>query len=291
MNYEEKYKQALERAKYALDTDMDDSGHWAVNYIFPELKESEDERIRKKVIEVLKLNIKGAESQMQASRGVDRCFEIYACNKVIAWLEKQGKHTQFDYEHADIPQKDFAPIESKFKVGDWISGYYANYKVTAINSKGYVVEDIDGNKINILFENEKFHHLWAIQDAKDGDVLVASDGSIFLFAGVDDCACKYYVALTTDNHVEINKDSKGGYWETSRAVYPAAKEQRDLLFQKMADAGYEWDGEKKGLKKIESKTLDTAKVIEWIECEEFQGWAEPIDIRPIIRKFKKDFGL
>jgi len=44
-------------------------------------------------------------------------------------------------------------------------------------------------------------------------------------------------------------------------------------------------------KETESKTLDAAKVIEWIECEEFQGWAEPIDIRPIIRKFKKDFGL
>lgn len=32
-------------------------------------------------------------------------------------------------------------------------------------------------------------------------------------------------------------------------------------------------------------------VIEWLECEAFQGWAEPIDIRPIIRKFKKDFHI
>ncbi len=55
---------------------------------FPELKESEDEKIRKEVIDVLKLNVRGAESQMQASRGVDRTFEVYACNKVIAWLEK-----------------------------------------------------------------------------------------------------------------------------------------------------------------------------------------------------------
>lgn len=40
----EKYNKALERAKYALTTDMDNSGHWAVNYIFPELKECDDKR-------------------------------------------------------------------------------------------------------------------------------------------------------------------------------------------------------------------------------------------------------
>ena len=37
--------------------------------------------------------------------------------------------------------------------------------------------------------------------------------------------------------------------------------------------------------------LHPDRVIEWLECEAFQGWSEPIDIRPIIRKFKKDFGL
>ena len=84
------YDESLERAKKLQKTcDSTAVVGWC-EYIFPELKESEDEKIRKKVIEVLKLNIKGAESQMQASRGVDRCFEIYACNKVIAWLEKQG---------------------------------------------------------------------------------------------------------------------------------------------------------------------------------------------------------
>lgn len=30
-------------------------------------------------------------------------------------------------------------------------------------------------------------------------------------------------------------------------VYPATKEQRDLLFQKMKEVGYEWDSEKKEL--------------------------------------------
>ena len=35
-------------------------------------------------------------------------------------------------------------------------------------------------------------------------------------------------------------------------IHPATKEQRDLLFQKMKEAGYEWDAEKLELKRIES---------------------------------------
>ena len=34
---------------------------------------------------------------------------------------------------------------------------------------------------------------------------------------------------------------------------PATKEQRDLLFQKMREAGYEWNEEKKELRKIEKQ--------------------------------------
>jgi hypothetical protein len=38
------------------------------------------------------------------------------------------------------------------------------------------------------------------------------------------------------------------------SVSPATKEQRDLLFQKMKEAGYEWDTEKKELRKVEQKS-------------------------------------
>ena len=73
---------------------------------FPQLEDSEDEKIRKKVVDVLKLNIKGAETQMQASRGVDRTFEVYACNKVIAWLEKKGEQKQIRQQCADFYNKE-----------------------------------------------------------------------------------------------------------------------------------------------------------------------------------------
>ena len=86
MNYEKLYKEALERAKYALTTDMDNSGHWAVKYIFPELKESEDERIRKGIIDFLwKEKIFLQEAHSSVENNPKYRFVMDA----IAWLEKQ----------------------------------------------------------------------------------------------------------------------------------------------------------------------------------------------------------
>ena len=59
--------------------------------MFPELAETEEEKIKKKVIEVLKLNIQGAKIQMMHSQNVDRTFEIHACSEVIKWLENKDK--------------------------------------------------------------------------------------------------------------------------------------------------------------------------------------------------------
>lgn len=88
-----KYNDALERAKYALTTDMDNSGHWAVNYIFPELKESEDERARKDLITFL---------DDVWHLGKNANFDKWGkadCSNWLAWLEKQGKNAQ-----PDIPE-------------------------------------------------------------------------------------------------------------------------------------------------------------------------------------------
>ena len=91
-------------------------------------------------------------------------------------------------------------------------------------------------------------HLWTIKDARDGDVLVYNNSSveiILLFKkwmnGVGGGAYSY--AHTFNNEILFNDWSDCGY-----ATHPATKEQRDLLFQKMKEAGYEWDADKKELK-------------------------------------------
>ena len=166
-----------------------------------------------------------------------------------------------------VEQKPDDKVESKFKVGDYVvdnCGYV--WRIEGIINQFYILEGIDGGESRPTIEwvNKTFH-LWDIKDAKDGDVLVASDGSIFLFAGVVDCACKYYAALATDDYVKLNKEAKGGYWETSRAVYPATKEQRDKFEKSMAESGYEFDFDKKELKKIEQNP-EYARLTEFEEA-------------------------
>jgi hypothetical protein len=88
MDYEKKYKEALERAKYCLTTDMDDSGHWAVKHIFPELKESEDddERIRTGLINGFNECLKNS----QYPKNAQKYWHNIKIENILAWLEKQS---------------------------------------------------------------------------------------------------------------------------------------------------------------------------------------------------------
>ena len=154
----------------------------------------------------------------------------------------------------------------KFKVGDWIvhdmsDGGSVIRRIIGMTDEHYI---LDGEGFNTFYFNdiENDYHLWTIDDVKDGDVLVASDGSIFIFKSVVDSACKYYVALTVYNDIKINTNVEGGYWEMSKAVRPATKEQRDLLFKAIKEAGYEWDPDKKKLEITDWSKHITSKIDE-----------------------------
>ena len=162
--------------------------------------------------------------------------EYYHCTNELIAIKDQDN---YEFPPINMKQKPANKVEPKFHVGDWIiQENIGVYKVIEICESWYEVVDNKDKHYSIGFDKEYMCRPWTIEDAKNGDALVASDGSIFLFAGVDDCACKYYAALTTDNNIEINKDVERKYWETSRAVYPATKEQRYILFQKIKEAGY-----------------------------------------------------
>lgn len=244
------YNEALEKAKrlYEKGTITESLCH-----IFPELKESEvsneDEKIRRAIIEGLK--------EMKSSFHTISSIKI---DDAIAWIEKQGEskiddNTEpKDYNSIDPHfSKPIDKIEPKFHEGDWISSYYTNYRVTAINSKGYVVEDTDGNKINILFENEKFHHLFTIADAKDGDILVDMHGNIGIFQEYEDVFWHSYIYLGCDG--TLRGFSIGGSHEQTD-THPATKEQSDNIMKAITDAGYAFDFEKKELKKLSKNLLN-----------------------------------
>ena len=99
-------------------------------------------------------------------------------------------------------------------------------------------------------EKQDEMHIWTIQDAKDGDVLACNE-EILLFKsysvqGRISLYC-WYNGQTNNFHnkevidISLNKRNK---------ICPATKEQRDLLFQKIKDAGYKWNAETKTLEKL-----------------------------------------
>ena len=80
----EAYDMAIERAKRMFSEKE-------LNYLFPELHESEDDKIRKEIIDFI--DTKTIDSDERR-------------NKWFSYLGKQGEQKFFDYENANIPQKD-----------------------------------------------------------------------------------------------------------------------------------------------------------------------------------------
>lgn len=178
--------------------------------------------------------------------------------KVLIALLDSPFNKQFDDKVKDalkeqgLEYKDGEIVESqrpKFHEGDFIKHNKANLicKVISVNSNSYYVENIKTSGRIELFNAEQNFHLWTIEDAKDGDVLAAKECYV-IFKEIDGlnikCHCTYhYMGFNTSFHINT--------LQNKTAFQPATKEQRDLLFQKMEENGYEWDNEKKELKKIE----------------------------------------
>lgn len=81
---------------------------------------------------------------------------------------------------------------------------------------------------------------------KEGDVLT-TDLVHFIFKSQDnrDCYMHCYYAVVSNNFSTSDTATVDSMY-----VHPATKEQRYILFQKMKEAGYEWNAETKTLEKI-----------------------------------------
>ena len=148
-------------------------------------------------------------------------------------------------------------VEPKFKVGDWIIRSAENfehnkYLITEIRDY-YTCKDLKDRRVTFTFNDvHKNFKLWDISDAKDGDVLSYRNGQwIFIFKEIknNNSIIEYYVLLS-ERGLEVKN---AALTSLISAILPATKEQRGLLFQKMKEAGYEWDAKKKEPTKIEQK--------------------------------------
>ena len=248
-DYKSEYEAALARAKAVYLTDDDKKG--AMETVFPELMElDKDDEIRQALIKYFTLWGKSTPSTM-GFRNED----------IVDWLKrvksvrvKSAKVTTGKLAEMIAERND--KVKQKFKVGDWIitkdKNVHKDYsvcKIVEIENKRYHLENGDYLDKDTL--EQYGYRLWNIQDANDGDVL-ASSKSIFIFKGIYMAGKpESYCALMDGYFFSCPK----GCW-TNEQCYPATKEERNLLFQKMKEAGFEWDAEKKELKLLISNGGD-----------------------------------
>ena len=328
MDYEQKYKESLERAKewmagkyghYVSDTPQE-----IAEFIFPELKESEDEMIRKAIIE----HFAGSHSSMFPYKGFTK-------EQILAWLEKQNHDgKKWIYEDAYIKERDqlfqdgidevlenpqkyglekqskqnltwseeddkrinriydflwkhkrgFSAIiwqieedanwlksikervqskqneqksvdkvEPKFKVGDWVVQGCNILRIRCVGDKYYCYETVGGYIDDMLVsEIDSSYHLWTIEDAKNGDVLageIDGDNYVLIYKQIKDGGIETY-GHYYDSVDRFCIPSQLFCRDVKGTFRPATKEQRELLFAKMKEAGYEWDVNKKELIKL-----------------------------------------
>ena len=209
----------------------------AVNHSdFPFAKQDEWELLGNKVAEqkLAEDSAKVSESSIE-EKDMTEYKKGFECGKqrVLKYPEDFGLCKKPDY---------------KFKIGDWIINHQTglikhikNVLLCGING----IYEFESSSMPIDYVDNAFH-LWSIEDAKDGDVLATKD-AVFIFKHMDKAGlslCKSYCEVIGNSELGLGLDF------SINNVHPATKEQRDLLFQKMKESGYEWDAEKKELKKI-----------------------------------------
>ena len=258
------YDEAIEKARKLYNSEETSADvEIACENIFSELKESEDERIRKRIITLVNAHCQG----------------MYKTD-CLAWLEKQGEqnlviemksaeeslgidsdtYNEIVDECIYGEQKPADKVEHKFEIGDWVvfnNKHQSIYQVEKIEDGYYILRHTHGGTFRICVLHNESLRLWTIQDAKDGDVLCCESGWTCIFKTlVNDETFSSYCFMDSDKwFYETGSECHTLKEEFIKAyngkIYPATKEQRDLLFQKMKEAGYEWDAEKKELKKQE----------------------------------------
>ena len=140
-------------------------------------------------------------------------------------------------------------IKPKFKVGDYIVNDSVNMKGKIVKLTDHSYQFSSGQCIP--FEDNRTR-LWDVaKDAKPGDVLAGEYGTTLIFKQMDDKEFWFssYYNTNHERDCDWNKD----------CFIPATKKQRKQLFQKMKEEGYEWDSNKKELKKIKKEAVGKVK--------------------------------
>lgn len=163
------------------------------------------------------------------------------------------------------------------------------YQIKNITEHEYTLVGCNGSVITRPIQDvDRLASAFTIQDAKDGDVL--ADGNLsFIFKKIDTNKYSYaYCGISVDGGFKIESDGESGEWTWMQDIKPATKEQRELLFQKMKEAGYEWDVNKKELKKIELSCFESALFTAFSDAWQSYLQGEEVDVKQWAKEHSKE---
>ena len=160
----------------------------------------------------------------------------------------------------------------KFEAGSWITNGEFVWLISNVGDFDYEVISPKGECVTDTISHvDEYFHLWSIKDAKDGDVLTANIHHWEIGGNVENFPVRVptifiYRETKTDNKnihacVSLFDNTTLNIYKSMyyiddfgiKNIHPATKEQQELLFLTMKNAGYEWDSEKKEPKKIEEE--------------------------------------
>lgn len=157
--------------------------------------------------------------------------------------------THPDYKELELP------VKPQYKVHDCVVSNGQPAIIHELKKDYYLGKYLNGHDFCHKYADEDKLHLWTIKDAKDGDVLmttsIRSCPFIYRKTNHNNNLAYYYAGIDGNgNFCEGCLKRTLFHFGSVSNVMPATKEQRDLLFAKMKEAGYEWDAEKKELREI-----------------------------------------
>ena len=168
----------------------------------------------------------------------------FSAGGIMHMIDANGSWANIIKTHPDYQELEL-PVEPKFKKGDWIACDADSFTLSIKSVKDGNYYFHQGASLPIK-DIDEHYHLWTIADAKNGDIIgfndcTHNDGSYIDWVGIYKHQSNDFVNHQHLFHcVATNKNTFriGGSWRVF-AAYPATKKQRDLLFKKMKEAGYQ----------------------------------------------------
>ena len=139
----------------------------------------------------------------------------------------------------------------KFNVDDWIVNAGRSIrKIVGIDTSIYdylTIKDYEDITENLPIEHaDEYYHLWTIEDAKRGDILVGEcpgDKVILLYSGnlLEDTNSPDYTCILNDCGLEVVNEHTSFKWRLSRetTIRPATVNERIELQEAIKNNGYE----------------------------------------------------